>query len=44
VIGVIFATGVSSFRKMASACQGKANLHPLVFTQSNLRHQLSGGT
>src|SRR5271157_893210 len=38
VIGVTFAMGVSLLLRMAFACKAKANLHPLAFTQPNLRH------
>jgi len=41
VMGVIFATGVSSFREMASACQAKPTYTLSLFTQANLRHQYS---
>ena len=45
VIGIIFAIGCRSPFGKALACEAKANLHPLAFTQSTLRHPriLHGG-
>src|SRR5258708_39616191 len=41
VIAIIFAMGVGLLFGMALACEAKANLHPLAFTQSNLRHLIT---
>src|SRR5271169_5092531 len=40
VIGIIFAMGVGLLFGVTLACEAKANLHPLAFTQSKLRHRV----
>src|SRR5205807_4202875 len=42
VIGIIFAIGCRSPFRKGFSLLGKANLHPLAFTQSKLRHQVLG--